>query len=119
MSRTVHLKSPIPPGNRPSWVVPFNGEIDMKNIDWPPPPFKHQIMEYKYTLGTTHQILKAANNLATPMPDVAKKVKLKKTTPMTYEKFSDFTLVDPRMHLRPIWLLVAFLAMIMIITSLS
>lgn len=115
------VRSPLLDSFRPVWPSQFpQGKISMNDLKYPSPGFKIQIPQYKYTLATTQAMLNVANNVGMPQPPISGKVnRLRKTTPLAFERFTDFDLVDPRIHIRPIWMLIAFMILIMILLSIA
>lgn len=91
MEKEFKVRSPILNTFRPIWPSIFpSGEIDIKDLDWPPKSFKIQIPQYKYTIATTNAMLAMANNVGIPNPPIDGKVnKLKKTQVTAYERFSN------------------------------
>lgn len=106
---------------RPHWPSSHpSGSAKIVNQEWPRKPFVPQMTLYPYTKHTTMQILKEHNNLAIRGNRVKHAFTVGKTKPGLLsshlkEGFSDFYLVNPRMHIQPVWILIAFLAMVMII----
>lgn len=107
--------SPILNTFRPIWPSMFpSGEIDIKDLDWPPKTFKIKIPQYKYTIATTNAMLNVANNIGIPNPPIDGRVNhLKKTNVVAYERFVGGY---DRIHIDPIWTLVSLMAIILFVT---
>jgi hypothetical protein len=106
---------------RPHWPSFYpNGSAKIIDQDSPNKNFTQEITMYPYTAKTTLHILKKNNNLSIKNNKVSNFFTVGKTTPGLLsshlkESFSDFDLVNTRVHLNPIWIIIAFLLMIIII----
>ena len=77
---------------------------------------KDKVLTSNYAINTTREILETGNNENLKLPKISnKKNKLKKTIPLSYEKFNDYSIINQRGHIHPIWILIAILVLLWII----